>query len=374
MLTVGTNVPTPLYARYQQVFGFTSTVVTLIFAVYAVAMIPTLLFCGGLADRVGHRRVVIPAVLLAIAAASLFAFAHSVAWLFAARVLQGVSVGAASSALTAALVETEPSGNQRRASLLASAMITGGGGIGPVLAGALSQYAPAPLQLCYVVELILLTGALAAVATLPSQSVRPEGTRLRRPHIPSRLRRPFAIASAVSFLGWSVVAVFLAIVPTYASTLLHCRNLLLSGTASGMFLLCAATTQYVMARSAAAPTSVAGLMMLAAGLVALTVAGWTQSVWVLFVAAVCGGSGQGVAFMGAIRKVNELAPHNCRAEMLSAFYVVTYLGVGIPVIGIGFLEGVMGLFVAVAIFSVATALGCLVVAVVSWRADRFSPS
>ncbi|MGW7519995.1 MFS transporter [Streptomyces sp. NPDC054796] len=362
VLTVGTNMPTPLYARYQAEFGFTPIVVTLVFAVYAGTLVPTLLMSGALADSIGHRRVVVPAIALAGVAAALFAAADGVGSLFAARALQGISVGAASSALTAALVETEPSGNRPRASSLASAMVTGGGGLGPVLAGLLAQYAPLPLRLAYLLELGLLALAMAAVTQLPAPTGPRPAWRPRRPSIPAAARRQFALAGAVSFLGWAVVALFLAMVPSYTSVILHRDNLLLSGTAAGMFLLCAALAQYVLSRTGTVARPAVGLLLLVAGLALLAAAGATRLTPLLLAAAVVGGTGQGIAFMAALARTNELAPPESRAEVLSAFYMITYLGVGIPVIGVGFLAAEVGLFPAVVAFSALTGVACLAVA------------
>ncbi|MFE0104512.1 MFS transporter [Streptomyces sp. NPDC059009] len=361
MLTVGTNIPTPLYARYQSEFGFSPLVVTLVFAVYAGTLIPTAMFAGALTDSVGYRRVAGPAVALAAIAAVLFCCADGVAWLFAARALQGISVGAASGALSAALVETEPSGDRARASMLAAATITGGGGIGPVLAGFLGEHAPLPLLLTYLVELALLALAAVAVTQLPRRARRGIW-RFHPPRIPVPLRRRFALASAVSVLGWAVVALFLAMVPSYATAILHRHDLLLAGTAAGMFLLFAAGTQYAVARTGIAGRPTAGLLLLTAGLGMLAGAGGTRSLWLFLAAAACGGAGQGITFKAALARVNEVAPPESRAEVLSAFYMITYLGVGLPVIGVGFLAAATDLLTAVVTFSAVTTPACVLVA------------
>lgn len=362
VLTVGTNMPTPLYARYQTEFGFSPLLVTLVFAVYAGTLIPTAMFAGALTDSIGYRRVAVPAIALAVVAAVLFCCAQGVAWLFAARALQGISVGAASGALTAALVETEPSGDRARASMLASAMITGGGGIGPVLAGFLGEHAPLPLRLTYLVELALLALAAAAATRLPKM-VRRGVWRFHPPRIPAPLRRRFALAAAVSVLGWAVVALFLAMVPSYATAILHRHDLLLAGTAAGMFLLFAASTQYAAARAGIAARPTGGLLLLTVGLGMLAGAGGTRSFWLLLAAAAFAGAGQGITFKAALTRVNEMAPQDSRAEVLSAFYMITYLGVGLPVIGVGFLAAATDLLTAVVTFAAVTAPACVITAI-----------
>jgi MFS family permease len=119
-------------------------VVTLAFAAYIAALLPSLLIAGPLSDAVGRRTVLLPAVILAAVGAAIFGLANATAWLFVGRVVQGVAVGAASGALTAALTETEPRSDHRRAALMATAASVGGVGLGPLLGGVLAQYGPAP--------------------------------------------------------------------------------------------------------------------------------------------------------------------------------------------------------------------------------------
>jgi len=47
--------PTPLYVVYQQAWGFTPTTLTVVFAVYVIGLLGSLLVVGGLSDHVGRR-------------------------------------------------------------------------------------------------------------------------------------------------------------------------------------------------------------------------------------------------------------------------------------------------------------------------------
>ena len=44
------SAPTPLYHLYQQAWGFSSALLTMIFAVYALSLLATLLVFGSLSD------------------------------------------------------------------------------------------------------------------------------------------------------------------------------------------------------------------------------------------------------------------------------------------------------------------------------------
>src|ERR1700728_2878493 len=84
---LGTTLPTPLYVIYQGRWHFSAAIVTVTFAVYAVAVIATLLLAGRSSDQAGRRPVL--AVALAASALSTVAFilAPDVGVLFVGRIL-----------------------------------------------------------------------------------------------------------------------------------------------------------------------------------------------------------------------------------------------------------------------------------------------
>ncbi|GLY87070.1 MFS transporter [Actinoallomurus iriomotensis] len=369
ILLTGTNLPTPLYRGYAVEFGFSSLVVTLIFAAYAAVLIPSLLVAGPLSDAVGRRAVLVPAVALAALGSLVFALAEGTAWLFAARILQGAALGAASGPLTATLTELEPGGDRRRAALVATVASAGGLGLGPVLAGLLAQYAPAPHVLPFAVELVLLVPAWAAIATLPARRTRARWVP-RRPQIPASMRTVFATSGTASFLAFAVIGLFLTLVPPYVAALSGSGNLLLGGAAVALMLACSALAQLTGYGRAARRLESAGLPLLAAGLVLLAVAGTVSSLALLLVATVIAGLGQGLVFLGGLTAVNQAAPPGRHADVLSSFYVVLYLGVGVPVVGVGFLATAVGLLAAVRYFAGVTAALCVVVLLVLARTRR----
>ncbi|MGP4019732.1 MFS transporter [Saccharopolyspora sp. 5N708] len=242
----------------------------------------------------------------------------------------------------------------------------GGLGLGPVLAGLLAQYAPAPHVLPFVVEIALLVPGAAAIATLPTG--RPATRwRPRRPQLPPAVRGVFATSGTASFLAFAVIGLFLTLIPTYVATLSGSDNLLLGGAAVALLLARSAVAQLVGYGKPARNLEVIGLPLLAAGLVLLAVAGGLGSLTLLLAATVIAGVGQGLAFLGGLTAVNQAAPAGRHADVVSSFYVAIYLGVGLPVIGVGFLATSLGLLPAVQYSAALVALLCLVVLVVLAR-------
>jgi len=129
---LGTTLPTPLYVLYQEQYQFTSVLITVIFAVYALGVLAALLVFGRVSDHFGRRPVLLAALLLACASTLLFVFAQNVAMLLAGRVLSGLGTGLLTGTATAGLAELEPTGSQQRAARVATAANMGGLGLGPL--------------------------------------------------------------------------------------------------------------------------------------------------------------------------------------------------------------------------------------------------
>ena len=105
-----------------------------------------------------------------------------------------------------------------------------------------------------------------------------------------------------------------------------------------------------------------GLGLLAAGLLALVLAFPLESLPLLTAAAVLAGLGHGYAFLGAQAELNAIAPEERRGEITATFATCVYLGVALPVIGVGLLALIISLFVAVAIYAAVVAGIALVAA------------
>ena len=139
---LGTTLPTPLYVIYQGQWHFSTSLITLIFASYAVAVLTALLLAGRSSDQVGRRPVLAAAICLSIVSAVVFILAPNVGWLFVGRVLSGLSAGLMTGTATAALTETA---SARRGAPFVAGLVGGqsgrprsrpaaGGAAGPVRA------------------------------------------------------------------------------------------------------------------------------------------------------------------------------------------------------------------------------------------------
>jgi MFS family permease len=348
-LLLGGNLPTPLYAVYRQQFGFSNVVLALVFATYAIVLIPSLLLFGQLSDRLGRRRVVALGLGAAVLGSVLFAFAQSVAWLFVARGVQGAALGATAGTAVAALVELEPAADAGRAAMGAVLGQAGGAAVGPVLAGVLAEWAPAPRVLPYLVGLTVTAVVGVAVLRAPEPSVPSGSWRLQWPSVPAISRGRFARAGLTGAAVWAVGALYLSVVPTYASQLLGTRNLALLGAITSCMLGVACVAQAFAVRSRLTPgrSQLAALGLLVAGLAALVAAFPAHALALVLLAALLSGLGVGLGYFGSQADVNQLAPAERRGEVTAAFITCIYTGVAVASITVGLLSNVLSLFGAV---------------------------
>jgi len=358
-LLIGSNLPTPLFPLYAQVYGLSPLMVTLLFATYALTVIPALLIFGPLSDAKGRRELLTVAIGVAAIAAGLFAAATTVAVLFLAQAVQACALGALQGTAAPTLVEYDPSGQHRRASMIASALTVGGAAAGPLLAGVLAQYAPLPQRLAYLVEIALLAIALLAVrALLPHRSDR-RPWQPRRPTVPAEIRRGFFVAGISAFVAWAVAGLFLSLIPSFVTDQLHHHNLALAGVVVALLLGPAAIVQLAGHRLPSLRAQMIGLIVMIAGVATLIAADATTCLPLLLVAAALSGIGQGLAFMGSLGDVTEIAPPDRKADIVASYYVVVYLGTALPAIGVGILTHTAGLSTAIEVFASAVIVICL---------------
>jgi MFS family permease len=361
--------PSPLYATYRELWGFSPVVLTLVYAVYAFGVLASLILAGRVSDEVGRRPVLLVALGTLMGATVLFMLADSVVWLFVARAVQGLATGLALGAASASLLDLHARRDPAGVGLTNGVVSAGGLGLGVLVSAALVQLAPAPRVLPYVALFVLFAIALAGALAMPEPIAERSRLRLtpQRPSVPAVVRRPFFLAALGVTSSWSIGGLFISLGPQLSASLFHSTNHLVAGV--GVFALAgsAAVAQLAFGRSAPWLAASVGSIALSAGMLLIVLAASEDSSGIFLAGAVIGGAGFGLAFLGALRALSAAIPHEHRAQVMSAFYVVAYVSISIPAVLAGVAVTPLGLEATFEIFGSIVAVLALVVAFEAWR-------
>jgi MFS family permease len=357
IVMLGTTLPTPLYGLYREQFGFSELMITVIFASYAAGVIASLLLFGPLSDQVGRRLLLLPGLALAALGAVAFLIADGLALLLVGRVLVGLSAGIFTGTATATLVDLAAPERRPRATLVATLANMGGLGCGPLLAGLLSQWAASPLRLPFWVELALLVPAAIAIWAMPEPVVAKSRPRLRpqRLRVPTEMRATFVQAALAGFAGFAVLGLFTAVAPAFLAQELGVTSRAVIGLVVFAVFAASAGGQVMLERVPQPVAIPAGCLALIAGMGSLAIGLAVSSLALLVIGGVIAGFGQGLAFRAGLSSVNARAPANKRGDVASSFFVVAYVAISLPVIGVGLLAEVLSLRSAGLIFAAAVA-------------------
>ncbi len=338
------SAPSPLYAAYAARWHFGPVTITVIFAVYAIALLAVLLTAGSLSDGIGRRPVILTALLIQSASMLLFVLANGVIWLYAARTLQGAATGLVTAAVAASLIDLQPAGRPGLGPLVNAITPTVGLAAGALAAGGLVQYGPAPLRLIYVLLLASFVLLAGAASTLPSAVAGRARVSLRpRVRIEPAIRPAFWAVLPCLVATWALGGLYLSLGPSLILDLGGSGNRLLGG--SIVFALCAAgaVASFCLRAWPADRAMRSGCLLLLAGL-AVTIAAVAAAISVLlFLGTLVAGAGFGSAFLGAFRSLAAQASPGGRASLIAAIYVVAYLAFSLPAIAAGVLATHLGL-------------------------------
>ncbi|GHJ55588.1 MFS transporter [Nonomuraea sp. TT08I-71] len=327
--------PSPLYGIYQARWHFSPITTTVVFAVYSVAVLATLLTVGKLSDHVGRRPVLLAAIAVQMISLVIFVFAGGVPTLVVARIVQGVAAGAATGAAAAAMLDVD-----RSRGTLANSISPGiGTGVGALLSALLVQYLPAPTRLVFLVLLVVLLVQGVGVV-LMAETVTPMAGALRslRPEIrlPRAVRGPLLVVTPVVFAVWALAGFFGALGPALVRALMN-SSIVAGGLSIFVFAVFGSAAILVLRDRPARTVMLTGITALVVGMIITLVSVSADSIAGFFVGLAFGGVGFGGGFQGALKTVTPLVEAHERASVLSLLYIVSYVGFGLPTVIAGFL-------------------------------------
>jgi predicted MFS family arabinose efflux permease len=139
-----------------------------------------------------------------------------------------------------------------------------------------------------------------------------------------------------------VLGLFSSLVPTFLHGVLGVHNLVLVGAASFLIFITAAVSQAVSARLPARRSVSTGVPVLLVCLAALEAALFAKALWVFVIGTVAGGVAVGFIFRGGLSELSRLAAPQHRAAVVSTFFAVAYVGLGLPAVLTGLISVAVG--------------------------------
>lgn len=340
----GTNVSTPLLSLYRSHLHLSATDVNAIFGVYALGLAPSLLLGGPASDRYGRLRVLVPAVALTAGASLIFLLgADSTALLYVARFVQGLASGAVFSVGSAWLQDVVGAAHVTAAARRASLALNAGFCLGPLTAGLLAQYGPAPLRLPFVVHALLVAALLLLAAAIAGRAAweigragTPGSALLPRTGLSPSARRVFRralVPDAICVYAFPSVAV--TVLPLVLAHRSH--EVAFTGAVAAVSLGMGGVVQPFAHRIGRLRGAV-GAALGAAGYGLGAVATAAPSTALVFVGGALLGAGGGLCLNAGLTLVHELSTPATRGACNGLFYTWAYVGFAAPLLTTAFVR------------------------------------
>ena len=343
---VAGSAPSPLFIVFQQQWGFSPALLTVAFAIYAVALLASLLVAGSLSDHIGRRPVVFVALLLQAGAMLTFLLAQGIGGIIAARIVQGIATGMVSGALTAAVVEAAPASQKRLGAMIGSVSPLAGLAVGALLTGIAVKLAFHPVPLVFgVLAAVCVAGAVATLFLPESVTPRPGALASLVPRIsvPLLARAEFVRGVPTMVAVWSLAGLYLSLVPSMLQQIFGIHNGIVNGLAIATFFGLGAASPTLLRRLSPLRMSAVGMSLLAAGAGLVVASLASRSVALFFAGTALAGFGGGSAFSAQVQTLAPLAQPQQRAELFAALYATSYLAFSMPAMAAGALIAPLGL-------------------------------
>ena len=353
----GANLFAPLLPAYRITDALNQSQVTFLFAIYVAGLIPALLICGPLSDRLGRRAIIRPALITSAAGSVVLltgVWFHFPSLLIG-RLIVGISMGMVMAAGASWIKEIAPVAPQisaRRATVALSA----GFSLGPLASGLVAEFAPRPDVIPYLAHLALLLGITPltwnASGGLPTSAHSDTPQRF----FSSATLSPRFLWAVAAWAPWvfGAACTSFVVLPTIAES---SYPIAFAGLIACITMGTGVLVQPLVTRissSSFIPPAIFGLGLTTVGMLLSLIVALTQNVWSVFPAALTLGAAYGVMMVSGLREVQIIAPPAELGAATAIYYSLTYVGFFAPFV-ISFAAPKFG-FVPVFVFGAIIAL------------------
>lgn len=355
---MATALISPLYGLYQQAWQLKTSDVSLIYTIYIIGALCSLLFLAPLTDRIGFLPVLKWGLGLALGGTLMSLLAWDMVSLGCGRFIVGVASGLVTTSSTAGMAKLSQGVPAQRLAVLTSLIMVAGFGVGPLLGGVAGQWFPQPLHSAYILPLVLGVIAFAALLRLrlpdAVPAVRtPFNWRQLLPHLvwPSGpASTAFMLTCTLSFLAFGVFGFCAALLPLFLEKLVPWHGPFVSGAAIALILFASALLQMLVGRMPSHVCGALGLLTLALSCAVLMVNYRQGSALLFILMVVLVAVGHAMTTLTGMVMVNRLAGAANRAGLLASFFVIGYIGGIAPLMGVGWVADHWGMLAGVYAF------------------------
>jgi MFS family permease len=330
-LNAAAGAPIPLWTHYEAEWHLSPITITIVYGVYALTLLAALLTVGSLSDHVGRRPVILAGLVLDAVAMVVFVLAGGLGALLIARMIQGLATGTGLAAVGAAMVDLD----RKRGTLANGIASLGGFALGALGSSVLVEYAPAPTRVVYIVLLAMfLTQSLGVTFMAETSPSRPGALASLRPNVklPRPALWPFVVAVPILIATWGLSGFYASLGPALVKLVTGSKSIVAVSLATPVYCSVAAAA-VVLVRNFSPSKAIRGgsaAMLLGVTVTLLGITGSSSALF--FLGTAVAGAGFGSSFQGVLRTVLPCAEANERAGLLSAIYIVAYLGLSVPVV------------------------------------------
>jgi MFS family permease len=319
---------------------------------------------GRLSDTFGRRATALPAIGVSIVGSIVFLFATGTAALYVGRVLTGLGISVGAGTATAWLAELIAAKDKSRATIAATSANFIGIALGAAVAGVLAQYAPWPLHLSFVLYIVTLLALALLIVWTRETVAKPRfdlGSLSLRPQfgVPRNIRTQFIAPAAAGFGALALVGFYAAVVPSVLVERLHESNHAIAGALLLELGVISAATLVLTRRASSRTAMLWALALMIPSVILIVAAQLIASMPLMLIATAACAVAAALGYRGSLQVINEIAPADRRAEVVSSYMICVFCGNALPVIGIG----VLATFASPTVASLAFAALIIVFAV-----------
>ncbi|OCB18673.1 MFS transporter [Mycobacterium malmoense] len=325
-----------------------------IFGVYALGLLPGLVGGGRASDAFGRRSVALAGSATAVVGTVAMLCSQHYDVLLLGRLIVGLGVGLAMSSCTAWASDLKgPAG-----AATAGAVLMGGFAIGPFAGGLIAEAGPSGVRFSFGIAAAVGVAAMAAavVATRRVGAATPRTARVWEPPAAAGRSAGRALTWAMPLAPWVFASATLGFITIpgrvhtgLAAPLAAGAATLLVNGVSGLIQVLARARRW----GPRAGTAGAALAALGYAVTALAPPTMSPALGVsLFLVLGCA---SGLCLREGLIDLEAAAPKRLRGALVGAFYVVTYVGFGLPLIlttvGPAVSKGILGALAALALLA-----------------------